>query len=409
VSDVSTDTREITMPMLPLTDTLVKSAKAGKKRLQITDARCQGLELRATPAGTKSFAFKYRSKRDGKVIRLTLGSYPDLSLAKARSIVEGHRRSIAEGGDPRDHKHAAVTEAKAQGKTFDEVAELFIEQYAKPNKASWRDDQSLLRRPRAKWRKLPVSAITDDHVAKLLDEIAAEAPVSANRTQSLLHKLFRWAKEPGRKFVTANPVADMPRRARETPKDRVLSDDEIKTLWRALDVEPRRSIALALKLILLTAARPGMVSGMLRDELHDLDGEAPEWHLPASRMKNGKPFIVPLSPQAVAIIKEARPGPNEPVIFPSRFHNRASIERHALSQAVRELIDKLGMAKWTPHDLRRTAATLARRHGVPRDHVRALLAHTEGDVTAIYDRFDMLPEKRAAVIKLGDVVEGTVC
>jgi integrase len=316
------------MPMLPLTDTLVRSAKAGsKKRLQITDARCQGLVLRVTPAGAKSFSFQYRSKRDRKVMRLTLGTYPDLSLAKARSIVEGHRRSIAEGGDPRDEKHAAVTEAKAQGKTFDEVAELFLEQYSKPNKASWRDDQSLLRRPRAKWKRIPISAVTDDHVAKLLDEIAPEAPVSANRTQSVLHTLFRWAKEPGRKYVTANPVADMPRRARETPKDRVLTDDEIMKLWRALDAEPHRTITVALKTILLTAARPGMVAGMVADELHDLDGETPEWHLPASRMKNGKPFIVPLSPQAVAIIKEARPGPDEPVIFPSPFHVRASIAR----------------------------------------------------------------------------------
>jgi integrase len=396
------------MPTLALTDTLIRSAKAGKERLQITDARCQGLELRVTSTGAKSFAFQYRSKRDGKVVRLTLGSYPDLSLAKARSIVEGHRRSIAEGGDPREQKQAAVTEAKAHGTTLDEVAEMYLEQYAKPNKASWRDDKSLLRRPRAKWKRIPISAVTDDHIAKLLDEIADEAPVSANRTQSVLHTLFRWAKEPGRKFVTANPVADMPRRARETPKDRVLSDDEIRKLWRALDTEPRRTIALALKLILLTAARPGMVSGMLRDELHDLDGEAPEWHLPAHRMKNRKPFIVPLSPQAVAIIEEAMPGPDEPVIFHSRFHKRASIERQALSQAVIELIDRLGMAKWTPHDLRRTAATLARRHGVPRDHVRALLAHTEDDVTSIYDQYDMLAEKRAAVIKLGSAIAALV-
>lgn len=392
------------MPTLALTDTLIRSAKAGKERLQITDARCQGLELRVTSTGAKSFAFQYRSKRDSKVVRLTLGSYPDLSLAKARSIVEGHRRSIAEGGDPRDEKQAAVTTAKARGKTFDDVAEMYMEQYAKPNKASWRDDQSLLRRPRAAWRRLPISTVTDDHAAKLLDEIAIEAPVSANRTQSLLHKLFKWAKEPGRKYVSANPLTDMPRRARETPKDRVLTDDEIRKLWRALDTEPRRSIALCLQLILLTAARPGMVSGMIRDELHDLDGEIPEWHLPAHRMKNRKPFIVPLSPQAVAIIKQAQPDPHEPVIFHSRVHKRASIERQALSQAVIELTDKIGIPKFTPHDLRRTAATVARKHGVPRDHVKALLAHTEGDVTAIYDQYDMLPEKRAAVMKLGELV-----
>jgi integrase len=390
-----------------LTDTMVRSAHADTgTRLQVSDAKCQGLELRVTERGAKSFAFQYRSKRDGKVVRLTLGSYPDLSLADARIKAEQYRHLIAQGGDPRDEKREAVTSAKRQGKTFDEIAELYLEQYAKPKKASWRDDQSHLRRPRARWCNLPISAITDDHVAELLDKIAVEAPVSANRTQSILHTLFRWAKEPGRKYVTVNPVADMPRRARETPKDRVLSDDEIRTLWHALDTEPlNRSIALVLKMILLTAARPGMVAGMLRDELHDLDGEAPEWHLPTHRMKNRKPFIVPLSPQAVAIIKDAMPGPDEPVVFPSPYHNRASLTRQSLSRAVVALVAHLGMEKWTPHDLRRTAATLARRHGVPRDHVRALLAHTEGDVTAIYDRFDMLPEKRRAVTTLGSAMD----
>jgi integrase len=398
------------MPLLPLTDSLVKSAKVrGKERFQITDARCRGLELRVTPAGAKSFAFKYRSKRDGKVIRLTLGSYPDLSLSKARSIVEDHRRSIVAGGDPRDQKRAELTKAKGQGTTFDEVAALYLEQYAKPRKASWRNDESYLRRPRAKWKRMPIGAITDDDIVGLLDDIAAVAPVSANRTQSVLHMLFRWAREPGRKYVDHNPVADIPRRTKEMPKERVLDDAEIKKVWRALASGTiERSIASALKLILLTVARPGMVAGMIADELHDLDGKKPEWHLPGSRMKNGKPFIVPLSPQAVAIIKQARPGRDEPVIFPSRFHDRASIARHSLSQAVIELIAELEMAKWTPHDLRRTAATLARRHGVPRDHVQALLAHTKGDVTAVYDQYDMLAEKRAAVTVLGKAIDKLV-
>lgn len=393
-----------------LTDTMVKSARAdGGKRLQISDAKCQGLELRVTERGAKSFAFQYRSKRDGKVVRLTLGSYPDLSLADARIKAEQYRHLIADGGDPRDEKRAAIAKATGQGTTFDQVAELYLEKYAKPNKSSWRNDESYLRRPRAKWKRTPISAVTDDDVAKLLDDIAAEAPVSANRTQSILHTLFRWAKEPGRKYVDRNPVADMPRRTKESPKERILDDGEIKKLLRALDAgKIERSIALALKLILLTAARPGMVAGMVADELHDIDGKSPEWHLPASRMKNGKPFIVPLSPQAVAVIKQARPGPDEPVIFPSRFHNRASLARHSLSQAVVDLVAHLGMAKWTPHDLRRTAATLTRRHGVPRDHVRALLAHIEGDVTAVYDQYDMLAEKRAAVTVLGTAIKRIV-
>jgi integrase len=353
---ISLKTRGRAMASKALTDTMIKSSPAeGGKRLQIGDARCQGLELRVTEAGSKSFSFQYRSRRDGRVVRLTLGSYPDLSLADARIKADRYRHLIAEGGDPRDQKRAEATKAKGQGMMFDEVAGLYLEQYAKPCKASWRNDESYLRRPRAKWKRMPIGAITDDDISGLLDEIAAVAPVSANRTQSVLHMLFRWAREPGRKYVEHNPVADMPRRTKEKPKERVLDHAEIKKVWRALDGGSiEHSIALALKLILLTAARPGMVAGMIAGELHGLDGKKPEWHLPGSRMKNGKPFIVPLSPQAVAVIREARPGPDEPVIFPSRFHRRASIARHSLSQAVIEG-DHLGVENWTPHDLRRTA------------------------------------------------------
>ena len=170
------------------------SQSGGRKPLQVSDAKCQGLKLRVTERGAKSFAFQYRSKRDGKVVRLTLGSYPDLGLADARIKAEQFRHLIAQGGDPRDEKRDAATSAKRQGKTFHEVAELYMQQYAKPKKASWRYDQSLLKRPRAQWRKIPISAITDDHVAELLDEVAVDAPVSANRTQSILHTLFRWRR-----------------------------------------------------------------------------------------------------------------------------------------------------------------------------------------------------------------------
>ena len=265
------------MPTLPLTDTRIRSAKAAPgKRLEITDARCQGLELRVTGKGAKSFAFQYRSRRgDNRVIRLTLGSYPDLSLAKARTIADQHRHTIADGRDPQEDKRAAKVKAEGEGRTFDQVASDYLEKYAKLFKAFWRNDESYLRRARAKWKNRPIGTIADDDVARLLDDIAAEAPVSANRTQSVLHKLFSWAKEPGRKYITINPLADMPRRAKESPKERVIDDREIRKLWHGLDdpeLPTERSVALALKLILVTAARPGMVAGATRDELHGLGG-----------------------------------------------------------------------------------------------------------------------------------------
>ena len=199
----------------------------------------------------------------------------------------------------------------------------------------------------------------------------------------------------------------MPRRTKEKPKERFLDEAEIRKLWRGLDdpkLPAERSVALALKLILVTAARPGMVAGMTRDELHGLDGKTPEWRLPGSRMKNGRPFIVPLSKEAVAITKAAMPDKDQAVVFRSRFHHRASIARHTLSQSLLDIIRYLGMKKFTPHDLRRTAATVVRSNSVPRDHVKALLAHIEGDVTAVYDQYDMLDEKRAAVNVLGRAI-----
>ena len=103
-------------------------------------------------------------------------------------------------------------------------------------KSSWKNDKAYLKKPHAKWKRRIAAEITDDDVAELLEEIGTPAPVSANRTQSILHTLFSWAKEPGRKHVPTNPVADMRRRYRETPRERVLTDDEIKTLWWGLDV-----------------------------------------------------------------------------------------------------------------------------------------------------------------------------
>jgi integrase len=397
------------MPTAPLTDTMIRATKPSEgKRVEITDARCMGLTLRVTDRGVRTFAYTYRSPTRQCMARLTIGRYPDISLAQARQLADDYRKAVANGRDPQAEKIEART--KAPVVTFDLVAEQYLEQYAKVRKASWRNDEHCLRRPVAAWRGRSIRSITDDDAAALLNTIAATAPVSANRTQATLHTLFVWAKQPPRKYVILNPLADLPRR-RETPKDRELDANELRILWHGLDapnLPTDRPIALALRFILLTMARPGMVAGATRDEMRDLDGEAPEWHLGADRMKNRKPFIVPLSGAAVEIIREAMPDPDQLAVFRSRWHARASIGRASISHALLGIVAHLGMQPFTPHDLRRTAATIARRAGASRESVEALLAHTKADVTAIYDRYDMLAEKRQAADILADAVAGIV-
>lgn len=178
------------------------------------------------------------------------------------------------------------------------------------------------------------------------------------------------------------------------------------------EAEVTETVALALKGILLTAQRPGEVAGMMLSELHDLASAAPHWIIPRLRTKNKKSeHTVPLSPAAVLLIQEAleisneyAKGKNDRPVFASRFEGVTTLARHSLSQAVRRLVkdkkyvDKF--AKFTPHDLRRTAATLAQSKRIPREHVKALLNHKDGDVTGIYARWHMFEEKREAVIAI---------
>jgi integrase len=186
---------------------------------------------------------------------------------------------------------------------------------------------------------------------------------AANQTKHALHTMFKWAKQPGRKFVTVNPFADLPAPGgARVQRDRFLSADEIRQVWHALD-EPEqfdvsRDAMTGLRLILVTAARPGMVRGMVGAELRDLRGPSehgPYWSLPAERMKAASAFITPLSGLALELLRPHLQTDPDARLF--------KLGRDALHRAARKLVRGLKMKRWTPHDLRRTAATILDRSG----------------------------------------------
>ncbi|SHH35558.1 tyrosine-type recombinase/integrase [Bradyrhizobium erythrophlei] len=415
--------------MKKLTDAAIKAARCpeGKNRLELSDASCPGLILRVTKTGSKTFLFKYWSPLLSKTVGLTLGAYPDVGLAAGRAKVADHRKTISLDEDPRRIQRAQRRQAAREEElSFDYFADLYIAEYVKgpgfperPNKKSWQNDVGYLKRPRAEWGKLPAAAVTDDDVAELLDVISETAPVSANRTQSVLHTMFKWGKQPGRKYVPSNPLAEMSRRGgRERKRDRVLSDEEIRTLWWGLDrdgVPGDRHVCLAIRMILTTMVRPYQAAGAEINELFDLGTSNALYDMPPGRVKKDRAVIVPLSDMACAIIDEAIEDKKQKVLFPSKFDNTlsTSIARASISQALNGkkngtkkngktedrigIREFLGMKHFTAHDLRRTAATIARRASAPRPDVKALLDHVNGDVTDVYDKYDMLPEKRAVV------------
>lgn len=412
-----------------ITKTLVDGLEKQASEYTVWDAKLPGFGVRVRPTGAKSFVIVYRAGtgRTAPVRRYTVAAVGKLAPEAARTQAKILLGNIANGADPAAEKRA--NRPKRDRLTFDELAQLYLDQYAKVRKSSWKNDEGYLKKPRAKWKRRIASEITDDDVAELLEEIGASAPVGANRTQSILHTLFSWAKEPGRKHVSVNPVADMRRRYQETARERVLNDEEIRTLWWGLDdaeLPASRPVALALKFILATMVRPGQSAGVLVPELVGFNTDDPQYHIPKNRVKKRREVIVPLNGLAEAIAREAVVRDDQAAVFsswvarpdPSGSKPRdegpqekpprqmSPLTRDALSAALngrpakgkrparKGIREHLGMAHFTPHDLRRTAATIARRGGAKREDVKALLDHLEGDVTATYDKYDMLPEKR---------------
>src|SRR3954463_3145917 len=251
------------MPTVNLTDRFVASARS-TSRVVFFDTKTRGLALRVTPAGAKTWSFVYRA--GGKPKWLTLGTYPAVTLVSARMLALDKRHLLdVERRDPVEEDRARqVTTAEvpvaAPVFTFADLAKLY-ETFAKGRKKSWRDDVGKMNKyliPR--WGSMPLRDITRAHVHELLDGLVANGmKVGVNRVQAVISRLFTVALD--RSLVDAHPAARMMKRFQEKPSDRVLTDDELRELWAALDARTGPA-ADAMKLRLLLGQRGGEVMGM---------------------------------------------------------------------------------------------------------------------------------------------------
>jgi integrase len=395
------------MPAVSLTDVLIRAAGPG----ELFDAKVAGLSLRVSPRLVKAWTFRYRPKDGAAFKRMGLGRYPEVSLALARERAQQQRVAVAGGDDPQTTRKAKRA-AERSALTCNAIADDYLERYAKAHKRSWANDALYLRaHVRPAWGDKPAKQITRADAAALLDGIAKSAPTSANRTQSILSRLFNWAIESG--LLEANPLARMKKRAPEHAKERVLSADEIRVLWRALVGES--SVTAALRFLLLTGLRPGEVAGLEVGEVVDIDTPArAQLEIPAERMKGGKPHIHPLAPLALALVRDQLDRAGGAHVFPSQY-DRGPIARHSLSQGLKRRIIKelpAGAIRTpypTPHDFRRTVATGLSALGIPREDRLAILGHAQGDVHAThYDKYDRIAEKRKALEKWEAHVAGII-
>ena len=267
------------MPRVKLTDRFVAGLKTSV-RTSYFDTKAAGLALRVTPNGVKTWAFVYRLGGRGPQW-LTLGTYPAMGLADARTAALDHRHSVdVEGRDPREEEkaeRAAIVAAEATPAaaapavfTFADLARLY-ETFAKGRKRTWKDDVSKIEKYLLPaWGSMPLRDITRAHVHELLDKLAARGMTTGvNRMQAVISRLFTIALD--RSLVDAHPAARMIKRFKENASERVLTDDELRALWAGLDARPGLA-ADAMRLRLLLGQRGGEVVGMRWAEL-DLESQ----------------------------------------------------------------------------------------------------------------------------------------
>jgi integrase len=406
------------MAVVRMTSALISSLKTPEKgAVEYWDELTRGLCLRVYPKiANATWSFRYRARDGGGYERVTIGKLADIGLAKAREKANALRTAVNDGGDPQKQRRQGRAAAKTAMR-FDELAQSYIDNYARANKVSWKNDEILLKRPRAAWGKKRPEELRRADVSALLLEIAATAPVSANRTKTVLVKMFNWATDSG--FMPANPIAGMKKVVGEgRGKDRILTDAELRVLWDAFATADDITIdvADALRLILLTGQRPGEIAGIVQDELVDVDKAAEaRIEIAAARMKGRRAHVVALAPMALGIVaaalKRRKAAEDGIALLASRYYSRDTLARHSLSHALRRVIPNLTTegedaravaslkaSPPTPHDLRRTCASGMSRLGVPYEDRRAVLAHVADDVHGQhYDKYDRLREKRRAL------------
>jgi integrase len=389
-------------------------------RIEITDLRAAGLCFRVTAKGARSWCLRFRDPRSGKTTRATIGPYPAISLQQARDHAESLRRDVANGNNPVERKrHERAT---APTKTFEALTERYLNEHARRHKRSAdADDRNLRLHVLPKWRSHRFDEIRRADVIELVEGLViAGKPTLANRVQALISSIFSFAMDAD--LVPGNPCARLRRRGVETIGRRVLSTEEIRQFWPAITQPPvSQTVGLALRLMLLTGARPGEVAGIARTELDYIDDkDRARWILPAARSKNGRSHLVPLSDQARWIVAELldQLDDGDEYLFPSpaakrrrRAATRPTVKQgpiaaHALAVAMARFVANLDAKTgrtWqvdrpTPHDLRRTVATRLAELGIPKEDRDAVLNHTPRDVGKIhYDLYDREREKRQAL------------
>jgi integrase len=354
---------------------------------------------------------------------MSLGEVDAISLKEARKTASRIIGQVRNGADPLAEREARANAPRRL--TVGDLIERYMSQYAERHhgKRTLVETKRCMNVHLSPLHRLEIDAVTRRDVASILDRlVTTSGPITANRVRGMTSKLFSWAMEQG--LAGMNPVAGTARPAPERSRDRILSEEEMRWIWRATDSES--DYHKVIRLLLLTGQRRDEVAAMCWSEIN-VDGST--WTLPATRTKNHREHIVPLSRQTQAILAnvERRPG-REHVFgrgaggYSGYSRSKAALDRRIAVMRAQERLgrslrsdeepDQKGyLPDWRLHDLRRTCATGMAEIGVAPHIVEACLNHISGHkagVAGVYNRATYSAEKRAALQRWADHIDDII-
>jgi integrase len=412
-----------------LTDTALRRARLTTGKAVLQDGGGLILTLTET-AGRRVARAVYRFRLGDKRPEMYLGTWPDKALAELRELRNAARELVRRSIDPREaarEKKEKAAAAKAKEEARLTLRGMFAKWDKLHLRRAYKDGGA---EPRRYFEKeilpllgdLPAEELTRSHVARVVDgALERGAPRVAAMLLTYLPQLSRWGLARG--YLNEDPTAALSKASIKTngPRERTLSDDELRTLARLLPEAGLPAWApSSVWLLLATAARVGE---LLRSRWEHLDLERQEWHIPAENAKNARAHVVHLSPFAVARFRELEALREGPWVISGRTPGNPA-DLKGLAKLLKDRQRPEGAAPlakrtaahaqalilpggpWTAHDLRRTAATLMQELGVLPAVIEKCLNHSEPvAIRRVYQRAEYVPERREAFARLGAHLE----
>lgn len=391
-----------------LTDTKLRNLKPRDKLYKVNDR--DGLYVAVTPGGAVSFRYNYALH--GRQETVTFGRYGvgGITLAEARELLHDAKKRVADGKSPAREKARDKARIK-DADSFGAWAERWLKAHQMADSTRDMRRACYLRELQPKFGNRKLAEINHEDLRALTDAIVARgAPATAVHAREILMMVYRYAAERGN--AVENP-ADLVRPAtiaRFAPRERALSPQEIGIFYEYLEkTAAGPQFKVAAKLLLLTLVRKGELTGAKWSEISFTDAL---WTIPKERMKRRNPHLVFLSRQALDIfiaLKTFAGGSD--YVLPSRYDADAPMSSATLNKLL-ELVwtaaqkDGRALAKFGPHDLRRTASTLLHEAGYNTDWIEKCLAHEQKGVRAVYNKAEYREQRTAMLQDWADMIDG---